>query len=101
MLVAQERLASAGIEAHLGMSPVSAGYLRRLRPNIFSFELISHGKVVWGDAHILKLAPQFEASEIPLDDGFRLLMNRMIELLEIVCEHDGQLRALRRFVIAR
>ena len=70
------------------MSPVSAGYLRRLRPGDLSFELISHGKVVWGDRHILKLAPQFEASEIPLEDGYRLLMNRMIELLEIVCEHD-------------
>ena len=86
---AEERLALAGIQAHIGLSPVRAGYLRRLRPNILSFELITHGKVVWGDPGILNLAPAFEASEIPLDDGFRLLMNRMIELLEIVCEHDA------------
>ena len=86
---AEERLASAGIEAHIGLSPVSGGYLRRLRPNIFSYELITHGKVAWGDPHILNLAPAFEAGEIPLDDGFRLLMNRMIELLEIVCELDA------------
>jgi len=85
---AQDRLASAGIEAHLGLSPVPAGYLRRLRPNIFSYELITHGKVVWGDAHILELAPAFAPSDIPLDDGFRLLMNRLIELLETVCELD-------------
>jgi len=26
--------------------------------------------------HILNLAPAFEIAEIPLDDGFRLLMNR-------------------------
>ena len=85
---AKEQLASAGIEANIGLSPVSAGYLRRLRPAILSYELITHGKVVWGDPHILNLVPAFAASEIPTDDGFRLLMNRMIELLEIVCEHD-------------
>jgi hypothetical protein len=86
---AQDRLASVGIEARLGLSPVPAGYLRRLRPNIFSFELITHGKVVWGDAHILELAPTFVPSDIPLDDGFRLLMNRLIELLETMCELDA------------
>ena len=86
---AQDRLASAGIEAHLGMSPVPAGYLRSLQPNIFSYELITHGKVVWGDAQILKLAPAFAATEIPLDDGFRLMMNRIIELIETVCELDA------------
>ena len=85
---AKEHLASAGIEANIGLSPVSASYLRRLRPAILSYELITHGKVVWGDPHILNLVPAFAASEIPTDDGFRLLMNRMIELLEIVCEHD-------------
>jgi hypothetical protein len=86
---AEDRLALAGIEAHLGLSPVRPGYLRRLRPDILSYELITHGKVVWGDTHILELAPAFAASEIPLDDGFRLLMNRMIELLETVCELDA------------
>jgi hypothetical protein len=86
--VSEERLASAGIEAQVGLSPVSASYLRRLQPAIFSYELITHGKVVWGDPHILELTPAFAASQIPIDDGFRLLMNRMIELLEIVCEHD-------------
>jgi hypothetical protein len=83
---AEDRLASAGIKAHLGLSPIRTSYLRSLQPNIFSYELITHGKVVWGDARILDLAPAFDCSEIPLDDGFRLLMNRMIELLETVCE---------------
>lgn len=85
---AQDRLDSAGIEAHLGLSPVRSDYLRRLQPNIFSYELTAHGKVIWGDASVLKLAPAFIDSQIPLDDGFRLLMNRMIELLETVCEID-------------
>lgn len=86
--LAEERLASAGVDAHVGLSPVSARYLQRLPPDIYSYELITNGKVIWGDPHTLKLAPAFAASEIPIDDGFRLLMNRMIELLEIVCEHE-------------
>ncbi len=83
---AQDRLASAGIEVHLGMSPVRSDYLLRLQPTIFSYELATFGKVIWGDATVLKLAPAFTDSQIPLEDGFRLLMNRMLELLETVCE---------------
>jgi len=86
---AGDRLAAGGIDAHLGMSPVRAGYLRGLRPEIFSYELITHGKVIYGDPEILKLVPAFTASQIPLDDGFRLLMNRMIELLATICEPDA------------
>ena len=86
---ARDRLAAAGIDAHVGIGAVRASYLCRLRPNIFSYELITHGKVVCGDSHVLKLAPAFAASQIPLDDGFRLLMNRMIELLAAACELDA------------
>ncbi len=85
----EDRLSADGIETHIGLSPVRADYLRRLQPNIFSYELTTHGKVVWGDAHILTLAPAFTSADIPLDDGFRLLMNRMIELLEAICEVDA------------
>ena len=84
----QARLASAGIDAHIGLSPVRSDYLRELRPNIFSYELTTHAKVIWGNPAILKLAPGFTTAEIPLDDGFRILMNRMIELLEAVCASD-------------
>ena len=81
----QACLASSGIDAHVGLSPVRSDYLRRLRPSIFSYELTTHAKVVWGDADVLKLAPAFTIADISLDDGFRMLMNRIIELLEAVC----------------
>ncbi|MGC1809669.1 MAG: hypothetical protein WA721_06975 [Candidatus Binataceae bacterium] len=84
----EDRLRREGVEAHIGLSPVRSDYLRRLQPNIFSYELTTHAKVVWGDQNILKLAPAFTAADIPLEDGVRLLMNRMIELLEAVCEVD-------------
>jgi hypothetical protein len=85
----EDRLTADGIDAHIGLSPVRSDFLRRLQPNIFSYELTTHGKVLWGDEHILKFAPVFTPLDIPLDDGFRLLMNRMIELLESVCEVDA------------
>jgi hypothetical protein len=85
----EARLAAAGVEAHIVLSPVDSAYLRRLRPHIFAYELAAHGKVVWGDARVLSLMPTFAALDIPLEDGFRLLLNRMIELLEAVCELEA------------
>jgi hypothetical protein len=85
----EARLATAGVEASIVLSPVDPAYLRRLRPHIFACELAADGKVVWGDARVLSLIPIFAASEIPLEDGFRLLLNRMIELLEAVCELEA------------
>ena len=73
------------IEAKIGVSPVGPAYLRRLRPHIFACELLQHGQVICGDRRVLELAPPFAITAIPLEDGLRLLMNRMIELLEAVC----------------
>ena len=79
------RLQAASVHAHIGLSPVDPGYLRKLQPHIFAYELVQHGRVVWGERHIFELAPRFSPADIPLDDGLRLLMNRMIELLEVLC----------------
>ena len=73
------------IEAKIGLSPVGLDYLRRLRPHIFAYELLAHGKVICGDPRILALAPNFSRAAIPLEDGFRLLVNRIIELIESLC----------------
>ncbi len=68
-------------------------YLRRLRPHIFGYELRC-GEVVWGDRDALSLIPPFSASDIPLEDAWRLLCNRVIEQLEVVEDLTGQSRAL-------
>ncbi|MBV8359055.1 MAG: hypothetical protein JO189_14120 [Deltaproteobacteria bacterium] len=78
-------LHESGLEVHIGLSPVRPRYLRSLKPHIFAYELLEHGRVIWGDKNILSLAPQFSPVDIPLEDGFRLLMNRIIELLEALC----------------
>ena len=83
------RLRAAAIDAQIGLSPARPNYLRGLRPHIFAYELLTHGEVVWGDTRVLNLAPKFSPTDIPLEDGFRLLMNRIIELLEALCESDS------------
>ena len=71
-----------GIHGRVQLAPVYPKYFRRLRPHIFAHELRACGRVVWGDASMLALIPGFSPADIPLEDGWRLLANRMIEHLE-------------------
>jgi hypothetical protein len=77
-------LLKGGLSGHIELSPVHTRYLRTMPPEIFAYELRTRGQVVWGDRGILALVPRFGAEDIPLEDAWRLLSNRMIELLEVV-----------------
>lgn len=70
------------IVVHVQLAPVYARYFTELRPHILAYELHACGQVVWGDASILALIPGFPPADIPLEDAWRLLANRMIEHLE-------------------
>ena len=71
------------LRCRIGFSAVQARYFRRLRPHVFAYELQKWGKVVWGDSNVFALIPEFAPSEIPREDAWRLLCNRVIELLEV------------------
>jgi hypothetical protein len=87
---AEAKLVDRQIDARIDLSPVGPEFLHCQRPHIFAFELITNGKVVWGDKQILNLVPAFTPADIPLEDGYRILLNRMTELLEALCEpEDG------------
>jgi hypothetical protein len=95
----EQRLRQEGVEGQIDVSCVHPTYLQRLPPHIFSYELRCCGHVAWGDTQILSLIPGFSASEILREDAWRLLCNRMIELLEsapdLASEHSktrGELR---------
>lgn len=79
-------LAGLGIVCPITLSPVHATYLRRLRPAIFAYELRASGQVAWGEATILSLTPAFSAADIPLEDAWRLLCNRLVEQLEVASD---------------
>ena len=83
---ARDALARQDIECGLSVAAVRPEYLRRLTPTLFAHELRLHGRVVWGNSDILMLIPGFSVRDVPLDDAWRLLANRIVELLEVCCQ---------------
>jgi len=77
-------LANKGIDCQIEFSAVGHKYLYALRPQIFGYEFLNHGRVVWGNADVLRTAPRFPASAIPLWDAWRMLNNRLLEQLQWV-----------------
>ncbi len=78
----EEQIARGGVLAEVTLAPVRPGYLRALPPTIFAYELRTCGKTVAGDPTVLLLAPEFSPADIPLEDAWRLLANRIVEQLE-------------------
>ncbi|MBI2203768.1 MAG: hypothetical protein HYU41_07960 [Candidatus Rokubacteria bacterium] len=71
------------VEVDVEFGPVGIEYLRRYAsPSIFVYDLIRHGKVVWGPHDIVKLVREFGPEKIPPTDALYLLFNRTIEQLE-------------------
>jgi hypothetical protein len=62
--------------------------LQKMKPHIYAYELRERGVVLWGDDEALHLIPPFAASDIPNEDGWWLLCNRMIEQLESAAETE-------------
>lgn len=82
-------LLEGGIECTASLSASHADYLLKMRPHIFAYELRYCGQVIWGEPTILSLIPAFSPSQIPLEDAWRMLANRMVELLEVAGEPAG------------
>jgi len=80
----EERLKHKQIICKIEFSPVVRQYFRRIKPNIFNYELQRHGKVVLGMPAILAEIPPFSPESIPAVDGFYLLCNRIVEQLIVV-----------------
>lgn len=70
------------IRCKIDLSHVGSRYLRRLPPHVFTYELKSCGTVIWGDRQVLTRIPDFAPNDLSRTDAFRLLCNRLIELLE-------------------
>jgi len=87
-------LQSSGIHCSLSFGFVHANYLQKLQPSIFAFELRACGRVLGADASVLSLIPQFRAFEIPLEDAWRLLCNRLVECLEVLGHLESQREAV-------
>lgn len=98
---ASHSLQAHGIHCPTSWGLVRADFLRKLQPSIFAFELRACGRVLAGDASVLSLAPQFVTSEIPLEDAWRLLCNRLVECLEILGGLESQCESVSPQVVYR
>lgn len=89
----ERNLLARGIRCKIVVVTATTANLRKMRPHIYAYELRERGIVVWGDKETLRLIPGFAAGEIPKEDGWWLLCNRLIEQLESAAEandiHDN------------
>lgn len=69
------------IEVSIGVT--TKEHLKRFKPYIFTVEVKKYGKVVWGDAKVLDLIPNFSERDIDPLDSFILLNNRMVEQIKL------------------
>jgi hypothetical protein len=86
----EARIHEGGLRAEVKLSSAGSSYLRQLPPSIFAYELRACGEVVAGEAAILWLIPDFACADIPLEDAWRMLANRLVEQLESADELVGR-----------
>lgn len=79
--IVEVALADQGIDCLIGISLGRAASLRRMRPCIFTYELRVCGQVIYGDQTILSRVPAIDRKQIPPEDGWHLVCNRVVELL--------------------
>jgi hypothetical protein len=71
------------------LSPILASRLAAMRPAIFTFELLQHGKLLWGQGSEVRMPRSFEpGGDLLRRDAFRLLNNRIME--QIAAEVDRE-----------
>jgi hypothetical protein len=78
------------IRCKIELSAVHPIYLQRLPKHVFSYELRSNGRVIWGDLTILSQIPAFRSQDILWEDAWQMLCNRLIELLENPADFAGE-----------
>jgi hypothetical protein len=82
-------LSVRGISCKIVVVTSTPAHLREMKPQIYAYELRERGIVLWGDNETLHLIPQFPAAEIPKEDGWWFLCNRMIEQLESAADANS------------
>ena len=83
----EAHLIQQGIECSLSLSYCHEDFFRTMTPHMFAYETRVSGKVVSGEFDVLDLIPPFAPADIPVEDAWRTLTNRMIELTEVMAAH--------------
>ena len=85
----ERSLLTRGITCKIVVVASATAHLRKMKPHIYAYELRERGIVVWGDQDTLRLIHPFTAAEIPQEDGWWFLCNRIIEQLEAAAEENS------------
>ena len=85
----EAQLIQQGIECSLSLSYCHEDFFRTMTPHMFAYETRVLGKVVSGEFDALTLIPPFTPADIPVEDAWRTLTNRMIELAEVMAAHKA------------
>ena len=97
----ERRLLARGIRCKIVVVTSTSAELRKMRPHIYAYELRERGVVVWGDRQVLHLMPRFTPADIPKQDGWWFLCNRMIEQLESAADANSENDPAVRYRIAK
>ena len=82
----ESSLLQQNIQCKIDLSAVHPSYFRHLPAHIFTYELKHCGRVIAGDERILQSIPDYPADSLSLEDAWRLLCNRLLEVLECAAE---------------
>ena len=85
----RQDLSLARLDASVSLRAVHPSYLETLPPHLFGYELGRAGCVLWGDPAMLRRIPAMDGGHLPCEDAFRLLANRILELLPSACAQGG------------
>jgi predicted AlkP superfamily pyrophosphatase or phosphodiesterase len=66
---------------YVDIGPVHPDWIDKLSLTLFTYDLKYGSKTIWGDESLLESIPLFAPSEIPLEEGYQLLQNRIAGLL--------------------
>lgn len=86
----EQELEKQAIRCKISLAAVDEEYLRNLPAHILTYELKTCGRVLTGEPDILRLIPEIGPSDISKEDAWRILCNRLVELLECVSRAGGE-----------
>lgn len=95
------RLEETGVRVSVELTPAPERYFSLIRPHLFGYELLTHGKQLHGAEDYLLRIPRFGAHQIPKEDGWRLLSNRMVEWLDFTCRSSGMVPEEQLYGVAK
>ena len=76
------RLEASGVHVVVELTAVYARYFPSIRPHLFGYELRECGRQLFGDEEYLQCIQAFHWRQIPREDAWRLVSNRMVEWLD-------------------